>query len=67
IIQVFPSTSHYTLDMPNQLKAFPSFYVDQLNVLFPTTQHLFPNCEHADLVPTIVDGHEEFDIEHILD
>ncbi|KAJ3893146.1 hypothetical protein GG344DRAFT_7830, partial [Lentinula edodes] len=67
IIKAFPATSHYTLDMPNQPNVFPSFYVDQLKRFVPNNPNLFPQRERAIPQPTIVDGHEEFDIDRIID
>ncbi|GAW09020.1 reverse transcriptase-RNase H-integrase [Lentinula edodes] len=67
VIQAFPATSHYTLDMPNQPNAYPSFYVDQLKQFVPNKPELFPSCQQDIPEPTIIDGHEEFDIDRILD
>ncbi|KAJ3910924.1 hypothetical protein F5877DRAFT_55801 [Lentinula edodes] len=67
IIKAFPATSHHTLNMPNQPNAYPSFYVDQLKRFVPNNPTLFPNCEHPVPKPTIINGHEEFDIDRILD
>ncbi|KAJ3884129.1 hypothetical protein GG344DRAFT_26535, partial [Lentinula edodes] len=65
-MKAFPETSHYTLDMPNQPGAFPSFYVDQLKCYVLNDPTLFPGCKRHMLEPTIVDGHEEFFIDCIL-
>lgn len=67
IIKAYPETSHYTLDMPNQPNAFPSFYVEQLKRFVPNNSALFPNRDRVCPAPTIIDGHEEYDIDRILD
>ncbi|KAJ3859397.1 hypothetical protein EV359DRAFT_86458 [Lentinula novae-zelandiae] len=56
-----------TLDLPNQPNAFRSFYVDQSKQFVPNNPTLFLGCKRAIPKPTIVDGHEEFDINCILD
>lgn len=67
VIQAFPETSHYTLDMPNQPNVLPSFYVDQLKRYVPNKASLFPGRERHMPELAIVDGQEEFFIERILD
>lgn len=67
VIKAYPETSHYTLDMPNNPNAFPSFYVNQLKRYVPNRAELFPGRECVIPEPTIVDGFEDFEIERILD
>ncbi|KIK67880.1 hypothetical protein GYMLUDRAFT_190717 [Collybiopsis luxurians FD-317 M1] len=53
--------------MPNQPNAFPSFYVEHLKQYVPNNEELFSGRHCAIPEPTIVDGHDEFEIERILD
>ncbi len=67
VVRAFPETSHYTLDLPNQPDAFPSYYVDRLKRYVANNPVLFPG-RHVEMpAPVIVDGFEEYDIDRILD
>ncbi|KIK49978.1 hypothetical protein GYMLUDRAFT_106602, partial [Collybiopsis luxurians FD-317 M1] len=67
VIKSHPETSHYTLDLPNQPHAFPSFHVNVLKKYHANDASLFLSHELICPALTIVDGHEEYDIERILD
>jgi hypothetical protein len=67
VIKAHPESSYYTLDMPNQPNTFPSFHVDVLKRYHSNDPELFPGRELHCPPPTIVDGHEEYDIDRILD
>lgn len=66
VVKAFPKTSLYTLDLPNQHNAFPSFHVNVLKCYHLNDDSLFPGCATKLPKPTIVDGHKEYEIERIL-
>ena len=67
IVEVHAACSTVTLDMPNSPNVFPVFHSSQVKPFKPNDPLLFPSRELERPQPVIIDGHEEFIIDCILD
>ena len=64
---IAPHYSTITLDMPNTPNAFPVFHTSQVRPLRMNNADLFPSRELERPDPILINGEEEFTIDHILD
>jgi hypothetical protein len=68
IVDSFPETSVYTLDLPNSPDIFPSFHASELMPYHPNDAILFPHRELPMPGPVLAeDGIEEWTVDSIID
>ena len=67
VTAIAPHVSTITLDMPNTPNAFPVFHTSQVCPLRMNDTNLFPSRKLERPGPVLIDGEEEFTIDHILD
>jgi hypothetical protein len=68
ILQAFPESSSYRLELPTASKAHPTFHVAQLRTHIPNNDSLFPSRAHAAPKGLVTeDGTTEYFIDRILD
>ena len=68
VIQAWPDSSTYTLDLPEHMNVFPTFHASLLRPYRANDPTLFPSREHAMPGPVVTeDGQVEWEIESLLD
>lgn len=68
VVQSWPDSSVYTLDLPDSNRQYPTFHASLLRPFVPNDNALFPSRAHDEPGPVVTaDGEEEFTVERILD
>jgi Chromo (CHRromatin Organisation MOdifier) domain len=68
VVQAYPATSTYTLDLPESMNIFPTFHATQLKLYHANDDSMFPTRAHIRPPPLkFADGSEEYFIDSILD
>lgn len=67
VVQSWPDTSVYTLNLPDHLSIFPTFHASLLKPFTPNNVDLFPSRSHPEPPPVITpDGPEQY-VDKILE
>ncbi|SGY15927.1 BQ5605_C012g06704 [Microbotryum silenes-dioicae] len=67
VIAANVATSNYTLQLSKGDQSHPTFHISKLRPYRANDPNLFPNQEPARPKPVIVDGHEEWVVQEILE
>ena len=68
VIQAWPDSSVYTLDLPDSMKILPTFHASLLQPFVSNDNELFPSRQHREPGPILTaDGSQEYYVNHILD
>ncbi|KAF8222393.1 hypothetical protein L208DRAFT_1523759 [Tricholoma matsutake] len=67
VTQTVPEVSTITVDMPNNPKMFPTFHTSQVLPFKENDPELFPAWELEKPDPVMLEGKDEYYIEHILE
>ena len=68
VIQAWPDSSVYTLDLPESMKILPTFHASLLRPFIANDNVLFPGRQHEEPGPIVTaDGGQEYFVNRILD
>ena len=68
IVRAYPDTSTYTIELPNNPQACPTFHASELKLFRENDAELFPSREHPKPGPVVTaDGEEEWFIDSVID
>lgn len=68
VVQAWPDSSAYTLDLPDGLHIFPTFHASLLRPFIANNDDLFPSRAHEEPGPVVTpDGSHEHVVERVID